>query len=54
MTNVLDGVSDHYRATGPTERLKTVLAALGQEGEPPTPQQLGVLDGISWKVGSAS
>jgi SAM-dependent methyltransferase len=44
MTDVLDGVSDHYRATGLTERLKTALAALGQEDEPLTPQQLGALD----------
>ena len=27
MTDVLDGVRDHYRATGLTERLKTALAA---------------------------
>ncbi|WP_352127778.1 class I SAM-dependent methyltransferase [Mesorhizobium sp. dw_380] len=35
---------DHYRATGLTERLKTVLAALGPEDQLLTPQQLGVLD----------
>src|SRR5580698_3721401 len=44
MTDVLDGVRDHYRATGLTERLKTVLAALGPEDQRLTPQQLGALD----------
>ena len=44
MTDVLDGVRDHYRATGLTERLKMALAALGPEDQPLTPQQLGVLD----------
>ena len=44
MTDELDGVRDHYRATGLTERLKTVLAALGPEDQLLTPQQLGVLD----------
>jgi SAM-dependent methyltransferase len=42
--NVLDGVRDHYRATGLTERLKTALAALGPEDQQLTPQQLGALD----------
>jgi len=28
MIGVLDGVRDHYRATGLTERLKTALAEL--------------------------
>ena len=27
MTDILDGVRDHYRATGLTERLKTALMA---------------------------
>jgi sarcosine/dimethylglycine N-methyltransferase len=40
MTNVLDDVREHYRATGLVERLKT---ALGTEHQP-TPQQLGALD----------
>ena len=40
----LDGVRDHYRATGLTERLKTALAALGPEDLTLTPQQLGALD----------
>jgi sarcosine/dimethylglycine N-methyltransferase len=44
MTDVLDGVRDHYRATGLTERLKAALAALGPEDQPLTPQQLGALD----------
>jgi sarcosine/dimethylglycine N-methyltransferase len=44
MTDVLDGVRDHYRATGLTERLKTALTALGPEHQLLTPQQLGALD----------
>ena len=44
MTDVLDGVRDHYRATGLTERLKTVLAALGGEDQRLAPQQLAALD----------
>jgi ubiquinone/menaquinone biosynthesis C-methylase UbiE len=44
MTDLLDGVRDHYRATGLTERLKAALAALGPEDQPLTPQQLGALD----------
>ena len=44
MTDGLDGVRDHYRATGLTERLKTALAALGPEEQRLTPQQLGALD----------
>jgi sarcosine/dimethylglycine N-methyltransferase len=44
MTDVLDGVRDHYRASGLTERLKTALAALGPDDQLFTPQQLGALD----------
>src|SRR5438477_1290841 len=44
MPDVLDGVRDHYRATGLTERLKTALMALGPEDQRLTPQQLGALD----------
>jgi len=44
MTDVLDGVRDHYRTTGLTQRLKTALAALGPEDQRLTPQQLGALD----------
>jgi SAM-dependent methyltransferase len=44
MINVLDGVRDHYRATGLTERLTTALSILGPEDQRLTPQQLGSLD----------
>ena len=44
MTDVLDGVRDHYRATGLTERLKSALAVLGPEGQRLTPAQLSALD----------
>jgi SAM-dependent methyltransferase len=44
MSDVLDGVRDHYHATGLVQRLKTVLAALGPEDQRLTPQQLGALD----------
>ncbi|TPK59253.1 methyltransferase domain-containing protein [Mesorhizobium sp. B2-4-19] len=44
MTDELDGVRDHYRATGLTERLRTVLAEFGPEHQLLTPQQLGTLD----------
>jgi sarcosine/dimethylglycine N-methyltransferase len=44
MTDVLDAVRDHYRATGLTERLKTALAVFGPEDLPLTPQQLAGLD----------
>ena len=44
MTNGLDGVRNHYRATGLTERLKTALTVLGPEDQPLTAQQLGTLD----------
>lgn len=44
MTDALDGVRDHYRATGLTERLKMALAPLGAEDQLLTPQQLGALD----------
>jgi sarcosine/dimethylglycine N-methyltransferase len=44
MVDVLDGVRDHYRATGLTERLKTALATLGPEAQQLTPQQLAALD----------
>jgi sarcosine/dimethylglycine N-methyltransferase len=44
MTDMLDGVRDHYRATGLTERLKTALMALGPEDQRFTPEQLGGLD----------
>jgi ubiquinone/menaquinone biosynthesis C-methylase UbiE len=44
MTDVLEGVRDHYRATGLTERLKTALAVFGPEEQRLTPQQLASLD----------
>jgi sarcosine/dimethylglycine N-methyltransferase len=44
MTDVLDDVRDHYRATGLTERLKMALKALGPEDQRLTPEQLGALD----------
>src|ERR1700731_3323171 len=44
MTDVLDDVRDHYRATGLTERLKAALMALGPEDRPLSPEQLGALD----------
>ena len=44
MTDLLDGVRDHYRASGLTERLKTALAALGPEGQQLTPQELASVD----------
>jgi sarcosine/dimethylglycine N-methyltransferase len=44
MTDALDDVRDHYRATGLTERLKTALTALGPEDQVLTPQQLAALD----------
>ncbi|GLQ87125.1 class I SAM-dependent methyltransferase [Dyella flagellata] len=44
MTDPLDGVRDHYRATGLTERLKSALAVWGPEDQPLTPQQLASLD----------
>jgi SAM-dependent methyltransferase len=44
MTDVLDDVRDHYRATGLTERLKAALTVLGAEDAPLKPQQLAALD----------
>jgi sarcosine/dimethylglycine N-methyltransferase len=44
MTDVLDRVRDHYRATGLTERLKTALTAFGPDGQRLTPHQLATLD----------
>jgi SAM-dependent methyltransferase len=43
-TDVLDGVRDHYRATGLTERLKAALAAFGPPDQRLTPQQLAAVD----------
>jgi sarcosine/dimethylglycine N-methyltransferase len=44
MTDVLDDVREHYRATGLAERLKTALAAFGPEDQRLTPGQLSALD----------
>ncbi|RWA82181.1 class I SAM-dependent methyltransferase [Mesorhizobium sp.] len=44
MTDDLDGVHDHYRATGLAERLKTALAVLGPEERRVKPEQLASLD----------
>jgi sarcosine/dimethylglycine N-methyltransferase len=44
MTDVLDGVRDHYRSPGLTERLKTALTVFGPEDRRLTPEQLGALD----------
>lgn len=44
MTDQLEGVRDHYRATGLTARLKSALAVFGPEDQRLTPQQLAPLD----------
>jgi len=44
MTDALNPVRDHYRATGLTERLKAVLAGLGPDDQRLTPRQLAALD----------
>jgi sarcosine/dimethylglycine N-methyltransferase len=44
MTDVLNGVRDHYRGAGLIERLKTALTLLGPEDQPLAPQQLSALD----------
>jgi sarcosine/dimethylglycine N-methyltransferase len=44
MSDALDGVRDHYRATGLAERLKAALSVFGPEDKTLTPEQLGALD----------
>jgi SAM-dependent methyltransferase len=44
MNDVINGVRDHYRASGLAERLKTALAAFGPEDQQLTHQQLAPLD----------
>ncbi|MDX8514069.1 class I SAM-dependent methyltransferase [Mesorhizobium captivum] len=44
MTDDLNGVRDHYRATGLAERLKAALAVLGPEEQRLKPEQLATLD----------
>jgi sarcosine/dimethylglycine N-methyltransferase len=44
MTDVHDGVRDHYRSTGLIDRLKASLGVFGADDRRLTPQQLGALD----------
>ncbi|WP_315807231.1 MULTISPECIES: class I SAM-dependent methyltransferase [unclassified Bradyrhizobium] len=44
MNDALDGVRNHYRATGLTERLKAALAAFGSEDQRLDPRQLAGFD----------
>ncbi len=44
MSDVLEDVRDHYRATGLISRLKTALLALGPDDRQLTPRQLATLD----------
>jgi sarcosine/dimethylglycine N-methyltransferase len=44
MNDELNGVREHYRATGLTGRLKAALAMFGPEDQQLTPQQLAGLD----------
>jgi len=44
MTDVLNDVRNHYRATGLTARLKATLIALGPDDQPLAPEQLASLD----------
>jgi len=44
MSEALDEVRGHYRATGLTERLKAALAALGPEERRLAPTELAALD----------
>lgn len=44
MIAVIDGVLDHYRATGMIGRLRSAIAALGPEDQRLTPQQLARVD----------
>ncbi|MGT2466809.1 SAM-dependent methyltransferase [Mesorhizobium atlanticum] len=44
MTDELDRVRDHYRATGLTDRLRTALAIFGPEEDRLKPEQLATLD----------
>jgi len=46
MTAILDGVRDHYRATGLTERLKAALAAFGPEEQLLLEGRLGILTAL--------
>ena len=44
MSDDFDGVRDHYRATGLTERVRKALLALGPEDQRLSPQELAALD----------
>ena len=44
MTDLLERVRDHYRATGLTDRLRSALLAYGPEHQQLTPGQLATLD----------
>jgi len=44
MTETIDGVRDHYRATGLAGRLKAALAVFGPEDQTLSPKQLASLD----------
>ena len=44
MSDELEGVRDHYRASGLTERLQAALNALGPDHQRLLPQQLAGLD----------
>jgi ubiquinone/menaquinone biosynthesis C-methylase UbiE len=44
VTDILDDVREHYRATGLAERLRTALTAFGSDEQRLTPQQLASLD----------
>jgi hypothetical protein len=44
VTDVLDGVREHYGATSLTERLEAALGALGPQDLRLTPEQLAALD----------
>jgi SAM-dependent methyltransferase len=44
MTDVIEAVRDHYRATGLTGRLKAALSVFGPDDQRLTPEQLAVLD----------
>ena len=44
MSDAVDDVRDHYRATGLTERLKAALAVFGPDDQRLMPRQLAALD----------
>ena len=44
MTGTTTKVREHYRATGPIERIKSALATIAPEGQTPSVAQLALLD----------